>query len=82
NLEIFLQCHYDLNAKNIYGENILGEVYLKAIANGYLDIVKKLINIGVDKNYESYGENGIDTAIEYNSTEVLKYLREIGVKEN
>lgn len=82
NLEIFLQGHYDLNAKNIYGENILGEVYLKAIANGYLDIVKKLINIGVDKNYESYGENGIDTAMEYSSTEVLKYLREIGVKEN
>lgn len=55
-LDILLNYDYDLKEKNIYGENILGEVYLKAKQLDYKEIIKKLLDKGVNKNYTSYSK--------------------------
>ena len=49
-----LNGNYNPNEKNIYGENILGEVYLKAKKLGYNDLIPILLKKGVNPNYTSY----------------------------
>lgn len=51
---------YDLNAVNIYGENVLGMAYLNAVKRGQWDVVERLLELGVDKNYMAYGLNSKD----------------------
>lgn len=53
-LKELLKESYNPYEKNIYGENILGEVYLKAKKLGYSEITKVLIDKGVNPNYTSY----------------------------
>lgn len=53
-MKILLEGNYNINETNIYGENILGQVYLKAKQLGYNDIVEILIKKGVNRNYKSY----------------------------
>ncbi|MGL4652905.1 ankyrin repeat domain-containing protein [Cetobacterium sp.] len=53
-IKILLKGKYNPNEKNIYGENILGEVYLKAKKLGYEDLVELLLDKGVNPNYKSY----------------------------
>lgn len=49
-----LNGEYNPKEKNIYGENILGEVYLKVKRLGYDDLVPLLLKKGVNPNYTSY----------------------------
>ncbi|MGL5982204.1 MAG: hypothetical protein ACRCZR_02660 [Cetobacterium sp.] len=53
-INILLTGEYNVNEKNIYGENILGEVYLKVKKLGYNYLEKKLLEKGVNPNYTSY----------------------------
>nr|WP_307775673.1 hypothetical protein [uncultured Cetobacterium sp.] len=53
-MRYLLSFNYNLNERNIYGENILGEVYLKAKSLGYKDIQDILMKKGVNPNYTSY----------------------------
>ncbi|MDX8336271.1 ankyrin repeat domain-containing protein [Candidatus Cetobacterium colombiensis] len=45
---------YNPNEKNIYGENILGEVYLKVKKMGYEELIPILLKKGVNPKYTSY----------------------------
>lgn len=49
-----LKGEYNPKERNIYGENILGEVYLKVKKLGYDDLVPILLEKGVNPNYTSY----------------------------
>ncbi|MGL5368292.1 MAG: ankyrin repeat domain-containing protein, partial [Cetobacterium somerae] len=49
-----LDGEYNPKEKNIYGENILGEVYLKVKRLGYNDLIPLLLKKGVNPNYTSY----------------------------
>ena len=49
-----LDGEYNPKEKNIYGENILGEVYLKVKRLGYNDLIPILLKKGVNPNYTSY----------------------------
>ncbi|MBC2850581.1 hypothetical protein H5J22_03875 [Cetobacterium sp. 8H] len=53
-MKILLEGEYNPKETNIYGENILGEVYLKAKKLGYSDILRTLVDKGVNPNYISY----------------------------
>ncbi|WP_297596402.1 hypothetical protein [uncultured Cetobacterium sp.] len=53
-MKILLEGEYNPEETNIYGENILGEVYLKAKKLGYSDILRTLVDKGVNPNYISY----------------------------
>ena len=75
-----LNIDYNLAETNIYGENILGEVYLKAVKNNNLNVIEKLISKGVNPQYSSYGITPISLARENNNREILGYLQRVGVK--
>ena len=75
-----LDIDYDLAVTNIYRENILGEVYLKAIKNNYLQVVQKLISKGVNPEYYSYEITPTSLARGNNNNEMLNYLKKIGAK--
>lgn len=70
---------YDLSRKNLDGENILGEVYLKAVRLGNYNVIEKLLKMGVNKNYTSYGENAITIAESSSNTLMMNYLRSKGL---
>ncbi|MGL4671832.1 MAG: ankyrin repeat domain-containing protein [Cetobacterium sp.] len=53
-IKVLLNGKYNPNEKNIYGENILGEVYLKVKKLGYTNLVPLLLEKGVNPNYNSY----------------------------
>ncbi|MGL5000194.1 MAG: hypothetical protein ACRC6J_00515 [Cetobacterium sp.] len=53
-IEVLLNGEYNLKEKNIYGENILGEVYLKVKKLGYNNLIPILLKKGVNPNYTSY----------------------------
>jgi len=71
----------DLNHKNVDGENIVGEVYLRAISNSYYDAVKKIIEIGGNKNYSSYGNTPLEIARDNRDEKMIKLLKSLGVEE-
>lgn len=70
---------YDMNKKNNDGENILGEVYLKAVKFGNYKVIEKLLKMGVDKNYLSYGESAISIARNNNDYNMVTYLENKGL---
>lgn len=80
NINSLLEGQYNIDAKNIYGENILGEVYLKSVANGYISSVEKLFNLGINRNYKSYGENALNIAEKFDNQLMYNFLKEKGVK--
>ena len=53
-ISVLLDAQYNLDEKNIYGENILGEVYLKVKRLGYKNLEKLLLEKGVNPDYKSY----------------------------
>jgi len=69
------------NMKNKSGENILGEVYLRSIANSYYEAVKKLVEVGVDRNYSSYGDTPLGIAKENDDIKMMELLKKLGVEE-
>ncbi len=79
-LELLNVPNYNLNLKNKQGENILGEVYLRAVANGYLEVVKKLLELGVNPRYISYGDSAISIAKERENLEMIKFLNDNNIK--
>lgn len=71
---------YNLNMKNRKNENIFGEIYLRAVENGYVNVVKKLFELGVNPYYMSYGDSAISIAKERNNLELIKLLQSKGLK--
>lgn len=71
---------YNLNMKNRKNENIFGEIYLRAVENGYVNVVKKLFELGVNPYYMSYGDSAISIAKERNNLEMIKLLQSKGLK--
>lgn len=68
---------YDLTKRNKKNENIFGEIYLKAVSNGHIEVIKKLLNMGVNPYYMSYGDNAITIAKEKNNLEMIYFLEKI-----
>lgn len=68
---------YDLAKRNRKNENIFGEIYLKSVSNGYVEVVEKLLNLGVNPYYMSYGDSAISIAREKNNLEMIKFLESI-----
>lgn len=74
-LDILLEYKYNLNQKNLEGENILGEVFMKAVANREFEIIEKLIKKGVNPNYRSYGRGAMDIAEKAKDIEMIEFLK-------
>lgn len=79
-LELLKINGYDLKKMNRDKENILGEVYLRAVANGFIPVVQKLLEIGVNPNYMSYGDSAISIAKDNENQEMIKFLNSKGIK--
>jgi ankyrin repeat protein len=71
----------DKRYKNKDGENVLGEVYLRAISNSYYNIVEKIIKLGGDKNYSSYGDTPLGIARENKDEKMIELLKSLGVEK-
>lgn len=71
---------YNLNMRNRKNENIFGEIYLRAVDNGYINVVKKLFELGVNPYYMSYGDSAISIAKEKNNLEMIGLLQSKGLK--
>lgn len=71
---------YNLNMRNRKNENIFGEIYLRAVENGYVNVVKKLFELGVNPYYMSYGDSAISIAKEKNNLEMIELLKSKGLK--
>lgn len=71
---------YNLNMRNKKNENIFGEIYLRAVGNGYVNVVKKLFEFGVNPYYMSYGDSAISIAKEKNNLEMIELLKSKGLK--
>ena len=71
---------YNLNMRNKKNENIFGEIYLRAVDNGYVNVVKKLFELGVNPYYMSYGDSAISIAKEKNNLEMIELLQSKGLK--
>lgn len=71
---------YNLNMRNKKNENIFGEIYLRAVENGYVNVVKKLFELGINPYYMSYGDSAISIAKEKNNLEMIELLKSKGLK--
>lgn len=71
---------YNLNMRNKKNENIFGEIYLRAVENGYVNVVKKLFELGINPYYMSYGDSAISIAEEKNNLEMIELLKSKGLK--
>lgn len=79
-LELLKVGNYNLSEVNLKNENILGEVYLRAVANGYIKVVDKLIEMGVNPRYMSYGDNALSIANDTENEDMINYLKSKGLK--
>lgn len=75
-----LKFNYNINEVNLDNENILGEVYLKAVANNHPNIILQLYKKGVNPNYNSYGKGALDIATEANNEKMIEFLKSNSVK--
>ena len=80
-ISLLINEDYDLTHRNTDGERVMGEVYLKSVANGYLEEVRRLLDIGVDVNYMSYGDTAVTLARENKDAEMLYLLESRGAVE-
>lgn len=71
---------YDLKKLNSNKENILGEVYLRAVANGFTSVVEKILKLGVNPNYASYGDTALSIATDNENVKMIKFLNNNGIK--
>ena len=73
-ISLLINENYDLSLRNKDGENIMGEVYLKCVANGHVEEVERLLDIGVDVNYMSYGDTAMSLANENKDANMIFIL--------
>lgn len=78
-LKILLNFNYDLNKRNLNGENIFGEIYFNAITNGQFEIIDILIKKGININYKSYGRDALSIAKETKNYEIINYIQRKGL---
>ena len=71
---------YDLSTENKKEENILGEIYLRAVSYDYISVIEKLLEMGVNPNYMSYGDSALSIAKDYKNESMIKYLNSKGIK--
>lgn len=67
---------YDINAININNENVLGMVLLKSAKLGYIKVIHKLLELGVNINYMAYSRNALMIAKLYNP-KAYKYIKSL-----
>lgn len=79
-LELLDGINYNLKLKNLQKENILGEVYLRSVANGYISVVKRLFELGVNLRYTSYGDSALSIAKKMNNSKMIKFLNDNNIK--
>ena len=48
--------------------------------NGYVNVVKKLFELGINPYYMSYGDSAISIAKEKNNLEMIELLKSKGLK--
>lgn len=71
---------YDLKQENNLKENVLGEVYLKCVSNGYYKAIDKLLKLGVNPYYMSYGNSALTIARATKNSKMIKFLNDKGIK--
>lgn len=79
-LKLLDSAKYNLNAKNKKEENILGEIYLRAVSYNYVSVIEKLLEAGVNPNYMSYGDSALSIARDNRNESMIKYLNSKGIK--
>ena len=79
-LKLLDSAKYNLNAKNKKEENILGEIYLRAVSYDYISVIEKLLEVGVNPNYMSYGDSALSIARDNRNESMIKYLNSKGIK--
>lgn len=79
-LKLLDSAKYNLNAKNKKEENILGEIYLRAVSYNYVSVIEKLLEVGVNPNYMSYGDSALSIARDNRNESMIKYLNSKGIK--
>lgn len=79
-LKLLDSAKYNLNLENKRGENILGEIYLRAVSYDYISVIEKLLEIGVNPNYMSYGDSALSIAEDNRNESMIKYLNSKGIK--
>lgn len=77
-ISLLINDNYDLNQRNADNERVMGEVYLKCVANGYREEVERLLDTGVDVNYMSYGDTAMALAKENKDAEMIDLLQRRG----
>ncbi len=80
-ISLLLEDGYRMEAKNKDDETIIGEVYLKCVSNGYYEEVEKLLEMGVDVNYMSYGDSALSLAKENKDAKMTALLKNRGAIE-
>ncbi|WP_319371159.1 ankyrin repeat domain-containing protein [uncultured Ilyobacter sp.] len=80
-ISLLLEDGYRMDVKNKDDEIIMGEVYLKCVSNGYYEEVEKLLEMGIDVNYMSYGDSALSLAKENKDAKMLELLRVRGAIE-
>lgn len=71
---------FDIYRKNLAKENIFGEIYLRAVANAYYLVIDKLISLGIDTKYMSYGDSAFSIAEDNKNVQMLDFLRNRGIR--
>ncbi|BBA50567.1 hypothetical protein FV113G1_09140 [Fusobacterium varium] len=79
-LKLLDSAKYNLNMENKKGENILGEIYLRAVSYDYISVIEKLLEMGVNPNYISYGDSALSVAKDNRNESMVKYLNSKGIK--
>lgn len=79
-LKLLDSAKYNLNAKNKKEENILGEIYLRAVSYNYVSVIEKLLEVGVNPNYMSYGDSALSIVRDNRNESMIKYLNSKGIK--
>lgn len=80
-ISLLLEEGYDMDAKNKDDEAVMGEVYLKCVVNGYYEEVEKLLDMGVDINYMSYGDSALSLSKENKDAKMTALLESRGAVE-
>jgi ankyrin repeat protein len=80
-ISLLLEDGYDMDAKNKDDEKVMGEVYLKCVVNGYYEEVNKLLELGVDVDYTSYGDSALSLSRENKDARMTVLLETRGAVE-
>ena len=61
-------------------KNFIISLFLFSLANGFTDVIRRVLELGVNPNYASYGDNAISIAKENKNSEMIKFLNDNGIK--